>query len=444
MKPRKSKKTLPIMRREVDEVTGKAKDAVLALSNHRIGHVSVDLHIFDREPVILSFGVTDKKGLRDFLDQNGGVRVYRDGVRVYDYGEPGNDWLGLGGRRVNVPTRRMSNNLVIGAVNISADKSQDLLEKTNREGFVENDACRDFRDAVLCALKHIETERNIDKANIRRAYSKKHRRQPVLGELTVLRAKIEKRGLSRELGPHLDRIEDQFMKVRDLLLTPASAGLSLAVVIHEVEKGIGELEKAVEKDPSTERIKTLAVHLSELVQGLTYLTRGSGKRTEKASRLIKQALFNTNYRLKYHKIIAVNGLENGGGDFSMKCMRRLIIATLMNLIDNSIWWLDNQVDSSGQRISRRKKRIYLGTTRDIQGGPAIVVADNGPGFIDAPEYLVQPFLSRKPDGMGLGLHLADEVMKANGGRLEFPEEGAIALPKGFDGAVVALVFGEDK
>lgn len=71
-----------------------------------------------------------------------------------------------------------------------------------------------------------------------------------------------------------------------------------------------------------------------------------------------------------------------------------------------------------------------------------MVADNGPGFIDPPEYLVRPFFSRKPDGMGLGLHLASEVAKLHGGTLEFPDRGDLGLPKGFDGAIVAIVFGE--
>jgi C4-dicarboxylate-specific signal transduction histidine kinase len=114
-------------------------------------------------------------------------------------------------------------------------------------------------------------------------------------------------------------------------------------------------------------------------------------------------------------------------------MRRLIIATLMNLIDNSIWWLDNK--------GAKDKRIYVGTSAEDLGAPAILVADNGPGFQDPPEFVVQPFFSRKPDGMGLGLHIANEVMKAHGGKLVFPEAGDVKLPPGFDGAIVALVFG---
>lgn len=122
-------------------------------------------------------------------------------------------------------------------------------------------------------------------------------------------------------------------------------------------------------------------------------------------------------------------------DFTAKCSRRLVISTIVNILDNSIWWLDNKW--GGQP---NKKKIYIGTTNDLSGGPAIVIADNGPGFSDPPEYLVEPFITRKEDGMGLGLHLASEVMKAQKGRLVFPDAGDIDLRPSYNGAVVALVF----
>ena len=106
----------------------------------------------------------------------------------------------------------------------------------------------------------------------------------------------------------------------------------------------------------------------------------------------------------------------------------------MNIVDNSIWWLRNKWGEDG------RKRLYIGTSRYPSKGGAIVIADNGPGFSDPPEYLTAPFFSRKPDGSGLGLHIADQVMKVNDGRLDFPEVGDLDLPREYEGAVVALVF----
>ena len=71
-----------------------------------------------------------------------------------------------------------------------------------------------------------------------------------------------------------------------------------------------------------------------------------------------------------------------------------------------------------------------------------MVADNGAGFQDAPEYVTRPFFTRKPNGMGLGMYYANLAMELNGGRLAFPTRLQVDVPEWCDGAVVAMVFKE--
>jgi len=170
------------------------------------------------------------------------------------------------------------------------------------------------------------------------------------------------------------------------------------------------------------------------VDGLAFLTKRSGSSKERASVLTKQALFNTEFRLQAHGIKAVNGFlqSDPDPDFRVKCTRRLIIASLMNCIDNAIYWLENR--------GGRDKRIYVGSSFELNGRPMLLVADNGPGFQDHPGELVEPFFGRRPGGMGLGLHLASEVAKLHKGRLLFPEPSEITLPGQFTGAIVGIEF----
>jgi signal transduction histidine kinase len=338
---------------------------------------------------------------------------------------------------VNIPTRRISNNLVLGAVSLNLDKSPGLVEKTNREGFVLNTAYEVFQNAVTVAVNHIVAERNKDKVRIRNVYSSKLIKEPVLEDLSELRQIVHEKGLNKELGPYLDRMEADFLLIRERFLTSASAGLSLSSVIHEVEKGVKALTRAVSEEEAGPRIKALAKHLADLVEGFGALMRSSGATLESAGYMIKRAVFNSQLRLEIHGIRITVEIEEV--EFKAKCSRRLIISTLMNLMDNSIYWLDTKWGKA-----KSKKEIFISTTRELIGGPAIIVADNGPGFADPPEYLIEPFISRKPDGMGLGLHIADQVMRTQGGRLEFPEKGDLSLPEEFDGAIVALVFGGSK
>ena len=132
-----------------------------------IGPVLGEFYVYDRDrPVLQRLG--DTRLLTSYLDEYGGIRVYRDSMRVYNYGEQGDDWLGLDLRRVNVPTRRISRNIILGAVHLSLDQSSALVEKTNREGFVENDALDRLRQVVLGALGALESERQTDKQRMRR------------------------------------------------------------------------------------------------------------------------------------------------------------------------------------------------------------------------------------------------------------------------------------
>ncbi|MGH9465454.1 MAG: ATP-binding protein [Thermoanaerobaculia bacterium] len=404
------------------------------LSTHRIGPVTVDLSIYTRDPEVLRLTAVDPVGLGQVLDANGGLRVYRDGVRVYDYGEPGNDWLELGARRIQMPTRRLGNNQLLGAVQLELATSADLVEKTNREGFVENPAYETFRQSVLFTVAQAEAERSVDQRRLRAVATRARKKEPVLEDLSGLRLEVERLGLTEPLKPYLDRIESQYREALGRLLMAAGTGLNLAAVLHEVERMVRELEGALRAGEEETLLVAAAERIAETLKGLTWLTRRSGRQDLSAKILVREALFNARLRLATQGVEATDGTAAGDPDFRLRVDHRLVLASLMNLIDNSLYWLDTGGGGS--------RRLHVGTTRAPAGRPGILVADAGPGFLDPPEDLVQPFFTRKPDGMGLGLHIADEVMRAHEGRLLFPAAGEVPVPEGLDGAVVVLEFAE--
>jgi len=420
-----------IKEKKIFKIYDDDSNEAINLADYKIGKINIDLYIFDLDSNVLALGVSDKKGLKDFLKFNGGLRVYRDGVRVYDYGELGNDWLDLGGRRVNIPSARLSNNLIIGAVSLNRFDSIDLEEKTNREGFIENEAVKKFRSAVLFAFTQITAERNTDKSRIRKAYSKGIIKEPVIDTISELRTKIDKKGLIGELGGYLNRIEEDYKDIREKLLTSAGAGLSLSIVIHEIDKIIKELKLAVEMKGADNRIKSLVKHLADLIQGYAMLVKISGKVNVKASKIIEESIFNVGYRLLAHNIKLINN-STKENDFTINCSKRLILGAVMNILDNSIYWLETK--------RPKIKYIYITPTKELNEGFAIVIGDNGSGFFDPLDNLVQPFFTRKSEGMGLGLHIVNEIMKVHKGHLKIIEKGEIKLPKDIDGAVISLIF----
>lgn len=414
--------------------------SAINLSEYKIGTVRFKAYIFDRDAKVLELGVQDKRGLKEYLDINGGIRVYREGIRVYDYGEPGNDWLNLGTRRVNLPTKRISNNLIVGAVLIDRIESADLREKSNREGFIETKAYETFSDAVLYTLGVVETFRNKDKEKIRTFYGPTLKSEPVISTINDLRQLIERRVKEKQLRSqcvtYLQRIETDYRYINETLLKSAGAGLSLSVVVHEADKIIAELSKVIQKERPSKRIVVLVRHLSQLLEGYTLIIRDKGKEKTDLKEVIVQALFTTEFRLVAHKVAIVGEYEKFRGLSATRCATNLIIGSIINLIDNSIWWLNY--------AQVKNKKILITLEKYPEGYLSLILADNGSGFSLPTEELAKPFVSTKPGGMGLGLHIVKEVMEAHGGKLLFPESNEVDIPTEFKkGAVVALAFKMD-
>ena len=420
------------------------RNKVVDLNNFKIGPVKFRAYIYDRETKILKLGLSDPKGLKEYLDTNGGVRIYRDGIRVYDYGEPENDWLDLDIRRVNVPAKRISNNIIIAAIDLDREKSTDLVEKTNREGFIENQAYLTFKSAILYLFSIIETQRNIDKEKIRLFYGAGEKKQPVITTIQelkdVINEKIKDESTRREIIKYLYRIEKDYETISETLLKAAGAGLNLAVVVHEIEKITGELKIIVDRTESAERVKTLVRHLSNLIEGYASLIRSRGKKNENLIKIIDQAVFNLEYRLEYHRINLIKKYLEYKGKTDLMMVRNLIVNSIMNIIDNSIWWLDYYNKNTG-----KPKKIFIDIVDDKPPGHiSVVIADNGNGFALPPEEAIKPLVSAKPDGMGLGLHIVNEVMIAHQGKLLSPDEKdyfEYRVPEEFKkGAIIVLSF----
>lgn len=402
-----------------------------------IGKVKIDLLVFDRDSSFRARFIEDKRTYGTYLDENGGIRVFRDGVRIYDYGEQGNDWLGLDSSRINTPGKYLSNNLVLGAVQLDREFSSDLQEKANREGFIENAAYMEFREAVSYAIDYFTAQRNIDKETLR-IYLNGGKKEPVKQDVSLIRQKIsvyikdEKE--RKEIDGYLKRIEEDYSYIQKMYLKTASAGMSYGVVIHEIEKVIAELNNAVKAEKASTQVKNLAKHLARLVDSYAELLRNRAKSQNRLRDMIKQAVFSLQYRLEAHQI-NVECLTDFAENDYVDCASNLIVGSIINIIDNSIWWTTY--------AEVPKRHIIIKATKEINGHLAIVIADNGCGFSLSPEDAIKPFVSTKPSGMGLGLNIVNEIMLSQGGTLAFPDYGDVELPEIYkNGAVVALIFKE--
>ena len=354
------------------------------------------------------------------------------------------DWLGLDLRRVNVPTRRISRNIIVGAVHLSLESSGELVEKTNREGFVENDACRRLRRIVLGALGALEEERQIDKERLRQlaATPRVATVDRVEAPIQALRGELAKRNVAETFEPYVARIEQDYVDMQETLLAAGMSGLNLAVVFHEVERGVRALHQVIVEGRDMAGAARQARELMRVLDGFSTLLRRDSRRRHSARRLIAAARRFNLLRFRHHRVRLAGAWLDEDVGFEATFSFGLVLGALNNLIDNALYWLrvrwpDAPADGEGS-----ERRLFVGVSRDFDDGPAIVVADNAVGFQDDPEYLVRPFFTRKPQGMGLGLYYANLAMELNRGRLAFPVRGEVDVPDECNGAVVAMIFEE--
>jgi signal transduction histidine kinase len=82
---------------------------------------------------------------------------------------------------------------------------------------------------------------------------------------------------------------------------------------------------------------------------------------------------------------------------------------IMNLVMNGA---EAMAETEGRRRINIRTSVYDG------GGVLVAVEDRGPGLSpEAAEHIFDPFVTTKPDGMGLGLSIARTVIEAHGGSL---------------------------
>lgn len=415
--------------RRVEDYNGSGRmrshEEELDLSQYKIGPIKIDVVIFEKDVSVFSYLNTEKTSLNEYLRENGGMRVYRDDVRVYNYGERDNDWLGLDHRRMVRAGGILNSAQLIGSVGINRFESADLKEKTNREGFIENEAYFAFVDAVKYAMDRICLLRNEDKFNLMSIYKSTSKvSEPVVGDLnevlTIVEKAVENEQDKATIKNYLIRIGKQYREVRDTLIKSANAGLNLGVAVHEMEKNVARLKGLAERG-EIEEIKTLALHLEKIVAGYSVFLSNSDIKATELAQIAKIVIENNMFRFSDHKIKVFSNYKKYEGKAMLS--KSESIASLTNLIDNAIYWVS--------RSRHFDRMIYVYLTDEITGYASIAVCDNGPGFSLSPELAMQPFVTGKPmnTGMGLGLHITNEVMTAMNGKLLIMDSYDLELPE---------------
>lgn len=396
----------------------------------------------DSKILNITFGPGSIGKIKDFVYSNCGIKVFRDNIRVFNYGEPTDDWLGLDQNKMKRAGNHFAKGQTLGAINLHLNSTiSTLVEKTNREGFIENDTYANLVAIVQSIFGFFERQSLGDREKVK-SYIENTVSQKKIGfseSIKELEDKLRKRNLDKEFAGILKKVKHDYNNMRDVMLNSGMSGLNLTVIFHEVEREMGFINNDINRRGSNiDDIKIRIKGLMDLIEKFTPILKKNKTTQLKASKLIARTLDIHRNRFLFHNIILSSPLEtNEADDFIIKGAGGLLMGALSNIIDNAIYW----VSRKRERMDGNYKSAVLVTT-DIKhfDGPAIIVADNGEGFMMEPEDMILPFRTLKPNGMGVGLYYVNLIMEMMGGKLLLSDSSISDIPSVYNGACAVLVF----
>lgn len=437
---------IPALRKELEEEEQLPKDKIDEFINKFVenknpfGNILLELYSYDLDSATLRNYTYDSKTLKNVLKHHYGIKVFKNDMRVFNYGEPGNDWLELDIKRVQ-SKQWFSNNQNIGFVYLDSENSTNLIETTNREGFIDNDSFKIFYKSILAILNDFRIERIKDRNKWLNYIKPAPKAKSYQDQTTVFKELIDSTDFTKneqkeKLKEEVDVLQKDFETKKDNLLIPAGVGMTASVALHEIEKLVPRMRESVNSEPFKKEVSQEQVdELEDYVQGILSVLRKGGNKPIQLTESIEKAISNYGFKFKSRDIEITTDFD--ANIDTIICDKRYFITMIMNIIDNSIYWLDT--------IYKNNKGIYIRTYLE-NDTPVILIVDNGPGFKDEINEVVMPFFTRKDDGIGIGLYLIDTIMMKYG-KLEISDNQELddlSVPPGFRGAAVKLTFNKNQ
>ncbi len=419
----------------------------------------------------------DSEARKKWLNNNSGIRIYRDNFRVRPYGEVGKtswDWLGLGKRQADDPSALRSGrwkvppNNISGVVKISRINNLGLEDKSSREGIQENDTFALFKSVLESIVREFEHDRGsiykevyndflsrkeiptdeelkpAEEADAEVLAQKifnnlKKDNKEVGGDSDKLAlALLKEKARSREID---DRLEEM-KKENSLLRVFASSGITIAAFTHELDSlntklggRFDQLEKLfglyanmsqderklipIQKDPY-KRIEMLRRDDERVRHWIKYSLRTIRKDKRNRTKLNLRSYLE-NLRDEWNSTLidrqVAFEVSVASSELSIRAYEIDLDCIFNNLIINSV----DAFKRSGF-FGSRLIRIHIG-----ESGSNLVVQyrDSGPGLSPSilnPTDIFQPTFTTKVNkqgqdiGTGLGMWLVQKTLEEYGGK----------------------------
>lgn len=398
-----------------------------------VGDFDFEIYWFNRRYLAGIDSIGNQAAVRSLVKKWSSIMLFRDGFRVFPYGEAEDDWLGLDAVALGRTGYVLNKNQFIGHVRISRAGNPLLVDQTNREGLREtpeskvfeevlHDAVAErlwsfFKDVDLRYRKRTERFADIGKeiggleSRAKAALGKlrKHVPRNEMETFTDLEHALrEFHELSTNAQKRIDEIEADSRQMVQM----AGVGLLVEMVAHELarstESALASLEGLRGKDIPQEvkvRLDTLRAEIKSISKRLRVLDEASVPGRQRSEtfdlvRLVEDLKDGHAAQFARHRVNM--DIKAPRGPLKVKLVKGMVVQILENLLANSIYWMKIRAD--------REASYRPAITVRIEVDPLTIrFSDNGRGI--APDHRERVFraywsLKEKSKRRGLGLFIA--------------------------------------
>jgi hypothetical protein len=421
-----------------------------------------------------NFTQLELNSIQKTADESSGIKLYRNGFRVYPYGEKGNDWLNIDRKLaklrsdtgVNIP---FGNQNLFGFIEIieSDTEEKSLFEETaSREGLIEDKTFNELQDFIYKTL-HIAMLRiaSADKfLEAKKKREKNFKRESGIKEgdgFDVLKKSIEELKIKiNQDDPDKNDYLDSFLKnlpeqihateldlqekikENGMLRVLAGIGLVIGEFVHEIEQfdtifksRIKFLKKKIDDEFILSKVNDLEIAFSSY-QSYTAYFRGS------VSQNVYRNIEPINLKMTVNSFIRQIGsnLKKANIDIDIKFLDQYLFTCPMHPSE----WLSilfNLYTNSKKAIKRstNNRGLILIKISNVKGLIHLEFLDNGDGIsTEIEERIFTPFYTtsnpvnpeeldvKDNSGTGLGLYIIKKIINSYNGTISLStpsEEG---------------------
>ncbi len=423
------------------------------------GDISFELYYFLRDAVHMRNETYDYRFTLRILDTYCGIKIYRDNFRVKPYGEIGNDWLELDKSKVkDTHGYRVGNNQTVGVIKISDNTNPLLIDATNREGIIENQAYEQLKEFILRCITVISNIRmevyEKSKPELEKAKEEKKKYQQkeekyrheqdkrFQDTMNLMKSgasvkivqsafeqwKRDEEQYQKEKEEQYEQTENAYQKVLDyqenelsMYKNLATLGILTGNFGHETQDIISRIGNSIAY------FEVLTPTIGNRHFGnITGILKSDFARIEGYSSMIVEFLRKHKRDVKENLNFGV--VLNDICQLYMGMLQEFQIRLVWNSQDEICFTMRqidlesiiiNMITNAFEQLKGRSQRtIHIQFSQENEN-IYLEFEDSGKGVpIDKREKIFQAFVTTKEDGIGLGLNIVKDIVLSYGGRIE--------------------------